>query len=70
MAQTGETITHAELEARSNRLAHFYEAFPWILPIHDGVFSLPTCPGGCQHELSEIPEKLQAKLEELANNPD
>ena len=43
---------------------------PWILHIPDDMFSLPTCPGGCQHELAEIPERLQAKLEELANQPD
>jgi hypothetical protein len=43
---------------------------PWILHINGGMFSLPTCPGGCQHELAEIPERLQAKLGELANNPD
>jgi hypothetical protein len=42
---------------------------PWIMHVHDGMFSLPTCPGGCQHQLAEIPEKLQAKLDELANNP-
>jgi hypothetical protein len=42
----------------------------WILHVHDGMFSLPTCPGGCQFQLAEIPEKLLAKLDELANNPD
>jgi hypothetical protein len=42
---------------------------PWILHIHDGMFSLPTCPGGCQHELAEVPERLQAKLAELVNHP-
>jgi hypothetical protein len=29
-----------------------------------------VCPGGCQHEVAEIPEKLDAILTELANNPD
>jgi hypothetical protein len=29
-----------------------------------------VCPGGCPHEVVEIPEKLKAKLDELANNPD
>jgi hypothetical protein len=43
---------------------------PWILHIHGGMFSLPTCPGGCQYELAEIPERLQAKLDELASDPD
>jgi hypothetical protein len=43
---------------------------PWILHIHDGMFSLPTCPGGCPHELAEIPDRLQTKLDEIANHPD
>jgi hypothetical protein len=42
---------------------------PWTLQIYDGFFSLAACPGGCQHEVAEIPEKLEAKLDELANNP-
>lgn len=43
---------------------------PWTLHIHDGFFSLPTCPGGCQHEVAEVPEELEAILTELAKNPD
>lgn len=65
----GRLITHRGQPAIDYRnvdgLRH-----PWTLHIHDGFFSLPTCPGGCQHEVAEIPEKLKAKLDELANNPD
>jgi hypothetical protein len=43
---------------------------PWTFQFYDGFFSLPVCPGGCPHEVVEIPEKLKAKLDELANNPD
>jgi hypothetical protein len=42
---------------------------PWTLQFYDGFFSLPVCPGGCQYEVVEVPEKLEAKLSELANNP-
>lgn len=43
---------------------------PWTLHIHDGFFSLPTCPGGCNYEVAEIPARLLAKLDEVAKNPD
>jgi hypothetical protein len=47
-----------------------YAGYPWGIRIHDGFFGFPVCPGGCQHEVAEIPEKLEAVLTELANNPD
>jgi hypothetical protein len=47
-----------------------YAGFPWGIRIHDGFFGFPVCPGGCQHEVAEMPEKLDAILTELANDPD
>jgi hypothetical protein len=47
-----------------------YAGHPWGIRIYDGFFGFPVCPGGCQHEVAEIPEKLDAILTELANNPD
>jgi hypothetical protein len=43
---------------------------PWTTHIFDGFFGLPTCPGGCEYEVAEMPERLQVKLNELADNPD
>jgi hypothetical protein len=65
----GQLITHREDGAIDYRNLDGVRV-PWILYIHDGMFSLPTCPGSCQHELAEIPNRLQAKLDELANHPD
>jgi hypothetical protein len=43
---------------------------PWTDHFHCGLFSLPVCPGGCQYEVAETLDNLQAKLEELAADPD
>jgi hypothetical protein len=45
-----------------------YAGRDWAPMIHEGFFSLPVCPGGCQYEVVEIPEKLEAKLRELADD--
>jgi hypothetical protein len=65
----GQLLAHRGDEAIDYRNLNGVRV-PWILHIHDGMFSLPTCPGGCQHELAEIPDRLQTKLDELANHPD
>jgi hypothetical protein len=67
----GQLITHLGQTAAAIEYRNLSGVrVPWILHIHGGMFSLSTCPGGCQHELAEIPERLQAKLGELAVNPD
>lgn len=65
----GQLITHRGGPAIDYRNVNGVR-LPWTLHIHDGFFSLPTCPGGCNYEVAEIPETLDAKLNELANNPD
>lgn len=65
----GQLITHRGGPAVDYRNVNGLR-LPWTHQIYDGFFSLPVCPGGCQHEVVEIPEKLKAKLDELANNPD
>lgn len=47
-----------------------FAGYPWDMRIHDGFFGFPVCPGGCQHEVAEIREKLEQLLTELADNPD
>lgn len=42
---------------------------PWTDRIVAGFFSFPVCPGGCQFEVVGLPEELEAKLRELANDP-
>jgi hypothetical protein len=64
----GQLITHRGQTAIDYRDLDGVQV-PWLVHIYDGMFSLPTCPGGCQHELAEVPEKLLEKLDELANNP-
>ena len=41
---------------------------PWTLMMDQGFFSFPVCPGGCQYEVVGLPEDLEAKLTELAND--
>jgi hypothetical protein len=43
---------------------------PWTDQFHCGFFSLPSCPGGCEYEVAETLDKLQAKLTDLAADPD
>jgi hypothetical protein len=65
----GQLITHAghgDVDYRNVNGIRLH----WTAHIVDGFFSLPTCPGGCQYEVAEIPEKLQVKLNELVDNPD
>ena len=38
MAQTGEAVTHAQLEARSNRLAHFLRSIGLKRSDHYSIF--------------------------------
>jgi len=65
----GQLITHRGHTAIDYRNLDGVRV-PWILHVHGGMFSLPSCPGGCRQEVADIPERLQAKLDELANNPD
>lgn len=58
------------LKKHRGQTAITYNGRPWALMIHEGFFSFPVCPGGCQYEVVEIPERLEAKLDELANNRD
>jgi len=65
----GQLITHRGHGAIDYRNVNGVR-LDWTTHIVDGFFSLPTCPGGCQNEVAEILEKLQVKLNELADNPD
>jgi hypothetical protein len=43
---------------------------PWTDRFHCGSFKLPVCPGGCEYEVAETLDKLDAKLKELAADPE
>ncbi len=72
MANTGQAVTYAELEARSNRLAHLLRA-QGLMPLdHFSIFMennaryLESCVAGTRAGLYYTPINSYLKAEELA----